>query len=89
MKFVMDVQHLRQMSLLTFERSGQSSRSKPLYWKSSRAIDRLQFRYIHQIWHLTEVLSARNMPSNKIKMAASLGLQSPKFRMLILFVLIL
>jgi len=31
MKFGIDVQHLRQMSLLTFEKP----RSKPPYWKSS------------------------------------------------------
>jgi len=64
-KFGTDVQHLRQMSLLTLRGQGQSSRSKPPYWKysnGSRSSSTLSlWRMLLQ--HLTNVCFWRSAES--------------------------
>jgi len=62
MKFGMDVQHLRRMSMITFEWSRSKFKVKPL------VIARTWFKiYLHQIWQSTRSNFGRNTTSDKIQ----------------------
>ena len=69
MKFGTDVQHLRQMSLLTFQRSRSRFKVKTVVLKifHLQQLSCCGSRYLHQFWQSDRSTFGTNLPFDKIQ----------------------